>query len=177
MERRTAFSEAVQGAEALAERHHRGLSRHLRARVDVDDLRQEARLALWEASGRWDPRQGDLSRFAYLAVQGAILDCIGTSCRGPLLPLEDGAEDVPDPAPVDLDATLDAQRAYLASRPVRQAAAELGYGDPRRHLSVQEVAQLRGLSVRVVQKRIAEGAIRGVRRGRVWRVPAWAAAG
>lgn len=176
MTRSAAFAEAVHWAECLAERIHRRLHPHARARVALDDLLQEARLALWECSERWDATLCPLWPYAYQRVQGAILDCIGTTCRVQQVPLEQAPElaaEERDPGlAIDTRRALEQQEA-----PLPRIAEAQGHGAAGKSLSVREVAKIRGLSEAAIRQRLEKGAIRGVKRGRVWRIPAYAAAG
>lgn len=174
MPRSAAFAEAQHWAELCAERIHRGLSRGARRRVLLEDLLQEARLALWAASARWDAERGPLWPFACQRVRGAVLDAVRAACPAIELPLDDA----PELAAAERDPVLalDARRA-LQERSPAKVAAELGLGGPAGYLTVLQVAEVRGISPRAVRQKLAAGAIRGVRHGAVWRVPAWAAAG
>ncbi len=175
MDRKAAFAEAVHWAECLADRLHRRLPPHVRARVAVDDLLQEARLALWVSSERWDATLCPLWPYAYARTQGAILDYIAESCRVQHLPLEQSPELAAEER--DPGLAIDTRRALEQPQPLPRIAEAQGHGAAGKSLSVREVAKIRGLSEAAIRQRLEKGAIRGVKRGRVWRVPSWAAAG
>ena len=48
---------------------------------DADDVRQEARIALWEATGVWDPERGSFPAFVRLVVHRRIQDAIKNASR------------------------------------------------------------------------------------------------
>lgn len=52
----------------------RGLPQHVRVVVDVDDLLQEARLALWERAHRWDPGRGAWTTFTQRVATSYLLN-------------------------------------------------------------------------------------------------------
>lgn len=172
MERRAAFAEAQASAELCAERVHRRLPPGARARVALEDLRQEALLALWEALARWDAARGPLWPFACQRVRGAILDHCRAACPPGHVSLE--AARGLAAAERDPGLALDTKRALERKTPA-EVAAEMGLGVTG-YLTVLQVAEVRGISPRAVRLQLQRGAIRGVLRGREWRVPAWAAA-
>jgi DNA-directed RNA polymerase specialized sigma24 family protein len=176
MPRSTAFAEALPEVDRMARSLWKAIRYNAQAQIDADDLAQEGRRALWELAQVRDPESGPLwCSYTSRGVRWAMVDLIRQACRVQRIPLDE----IEEPAAEERDPglALHTRRVVAASAdPLPQIAEAEGYGASQ-SLTVAEVATLRGITPRAVTAKLRSGVIRGVRRGRRWAIPAYAAAG
>ena len=61
--------------------------------ADMDDVHQEARLALWIATGTWDPYRGPFRRYARTAIKADLRDKVQAANRHKQRVLTDAGRD------------------------------------------------------------------------------------
>jgi DNA-directed RNA polymerase specialized sigma24 family protein len=74
---------------------------------DPDDLRQEARLALWLATRTYDPARGAFPAYAGVCIRGRLLTMMKNVYRRPTTQILFDVYEAPEPAP-SLDWLIDA---------------------------------------------------------------------
>lgn len=136
----------MSAAPALYQRHHKLAAQFARdfwvPGMEREDVRQEARLALWEACRSHDPTKGKFPPFARVVIRNHLTDLLRVTSKRGNAPVPVPLTDVAAPeAQLSLLAVVDALPSLTAAE--RRAVTDSLNGVPARSSKAHETALYR----------------------------------